>query len=194
VKRVPLIPTLFVAAACLTMIALGVWQLHRADWKNGLLRQYEAARGMPPIAYPSVPLPKDPPLFRRASGFCLSVADWSAVSGRNLKGEAGWAHVAHCRTGAEGPGLTVVAGWSNNFVDPVWKGGTVTGIIAPDTQSIIRLVSDAPLAPGLERSAPPDLNDIPNNHRAYAFQWFFFAAIAAAIYAIALRKRLLDRP
>ena len=31
---------------------------------------------------------------------------------------------------------------------------------------------------------------MPNNHLAYAVQWFLFALTALVIYAIALRKRL----
>jgi cytochrome oxidase assembly protein ShyY1 len=31
--------------------------------------------------------------------------------------------------------------------------------------------------------------DIPNNHLAYAVQWFVFAGVAAAIYAILLWRR-----
>ena len=46
--------------------------------------------------------------------------------------------------------------------------------------------------PGLEPSVPPSIEMIPNNHRSYAAQWFIFAAIAAIIYLLALRKR--NRP
>ena len=45
------------------------------------------------------------------------------------------------------------------------------------------------LLPGLEASAPPSLDSIPNNHRSYAIQWFLFAGIAALIYGLALRQR-----
>jgi surfeit locus 1 family protein len=30
---------------------------------------------------------------------------------------------------------------------------------------------------------------VPNNHLAYAVQWFLFAGVAAVIYALALRRR-----
>ena len=53
----------------------------------------------------------------------------------------------------------------------------------------LRLVSDAGLG-GLEPSARPSLASIPNNHRFYAAQWFFFAFAALVIYLLALRKRL----
>ena len=55
----------------------------------------------------------------------------------------------------------------------------------------MRLVSDHGLG-GLEASAPPSLDNIPNNHRAYAAQWFIFAFIALVIYFIALRKRFSE--
>ncbi len=188
-KRLPLLPTLIVAAAIAVMIGLGVWQLQRAHWKNGLLAQYAGAATQPPIAWPVVPMAKDAPLFRRATGFCLSVGGWTASAGRNLKGEAGWSHIAACRTGgAEGPGMLVDMGWSRDSADPAWRGGEVTGVIAPDSKHVIRLISATP-APGLEPSQPPNPEDIPNNHLAYAVQWFLFAAVAGIIYWLALRRR-----
>jgi len=33
------------------------------------------------------------------------------------------------------------------------------------------------------------VGDIPNNHLAYAVQWFLFAGIAGVIYALALKRR-----
>ena len=188
-RRIPVLPTVLVAAAVATMIALGVWQLRRAEWKEGLLDRYRAAQGLPAIAFPTGPLATDPPLFRRSSGHCLQVVGWRASAGQNLHGESGYAHLADCRTGAEGPGMVVVAGWSK---DPKarakWSGGPVEGVIGPDSKARLRLVSDAGLG-GLEPSAPPSLESIPNNHRAYAVQWFLFAGIAALIYALALRAR-----
>ena len=49
------------------------------------------------------------------------------------------------------------------------------------------LVADPPVA-GLQANAPPDPRDLPNNHMAYAFQWFFFAITALVIYGLALRR------
>lgn len=188
-RRLPVLPTIIVAAACAVMIALGLWQLRRAQWKEGLLIQYAVARDLPPMAYPAVPLPKDLPLFRRSTGLCLAVTQWRAVSGRNVNGEPGWVHIAHCRTGAEGPGMVVDAGWSKSPTNPKWSGGAVSGAITTDRDYVIRLVSDKPLATGLQQSAIPSPRDIPNNHLAYAIQWFLFAGIAAVIYLLALRRR-----
>lgn len=192
IRRIPLIPTLLVAAAVAAMIALGMWQLGRAHWKEDLLARYQAAQGLPPIAFPTSPLTGDLPLYRRASGNCLRVAGWRAVAGHNRAGDSGYARLADCSTGAEGPGMVVVAGWAKNpKARTEWRGGPVSGVIGPDQRNRIRLVSDEGLG-GLEASASPSLDAIPNNHRGYAVQWFIFAAIALVIYAIALRKRLVE--
>lgn len=187
-RRPPLFATLVVMAAVATMISLGVWQLRRAEWKEGLLARYAASASMPPMALPAVPDPRAPPLFRRAAATCLSVVSWRAVAGRSRADEPGWSHIAECRTGAEGPGFAADMGWSKSPANPSWSGGDVSGIVAPDRTRIYRLVATRP-APGLEPSAPPTLDLIVNNHRGYAVQWFIFAAIAAIVYALALRRR-----
>ena len=188
-NRLPIIGTVLVLAAVATMIGLGIWQLQRADWKNGLLDSYASATDLPPIAYPAVPDPDNPPYFRKSSVNCLAVTGWRSTSGRNINGKSGWAHIAQCRTaGAEGPGAQVVAGWSARPDDPEWDGGVVDGIIAPDSQNIIRLVTSEPVA-GLQKSQPPSVQDVPNNHLSYAVQWFLFAGIALIIFLIALRGR-----
>jgi surfeit locus 1 family protein len=187
-KRLPLIPTIVVALAVAAMVGLGIWQLQRARWKEGLLARFAVARTLPSTAFPAVPPSDDALLFRRASGFCLNVTEWRAMAGRNLAGESGWRHIAACRTGAEGPGMQVDMGWSDRSTNPAWTGGRVSGVIAPDTRHRILLVSTAP-APGLQASAPPNPADVPNNHRSYAVQWFAFAAAAAIIYVLALRHR-----
>ena len=48
-KRLPFIPTIVVALAVLTMIALGVWQLRRAEWKEALLTEYTSAANLPAV-------------------------------------------------------------------------------------------------------------------------------------------------
>lgn len=187
-KRLPMVPTLLVMAAIAVMIGLGIWQIERLHWKQGLLARYAAAQGLPPIALPAAPDPKDPPLFRRAAALCTAVTGWRAESGRNLADEPGWVHIAACRTGAEGPGFQAVMGWSANPGNPAWRGGPVTGVIGSDRVHVIRLVASDP-APGLQPAKPPSLDDVPNNHLFYAIQWFFFAAAAAVIYILALAKR-----
>jgi cytochrome oxidase assembly protein ShyY1 len=193
IKRLPIIPTIIVAAAVALMIGLGIWQLRRAEWKERLLTQYAEAEKLPPIAFPTGPVRDDQlPLFRHATGVCLRIVGKRAVAGENKAGEPGYVQVVDCVTGAEGPGMSVELGWSK---DPnakfSWAGGPVSGVIAPDSRNRMRLVA-ASAPSGLQPSAEPSLAGIPNNHRSYALQWFAFAAIALVIYGLALRKRLKD--
>lgn len=191
IRRLPVVPTIIVLAAAALMVGLGIWQLQRARWKEALIARYAAAEKMPPIGWPNGPLRDDQlPLFRHATGNCLRVVAARSVVGENLAGEPGYAHIVECLTGIEGPAMSVVLGWSKNpNAKPRWSGGLVSGIIAPDRKSRMRLVAATP-APGLEANAPPSLDQIPNNHRSYALQWFAFALMALVIYALAVRQRL----
>ncbi len=189
-KRLPLLSTLIVALAVAAMIGLGIWQLHRADWKAGLLTRYQENMSLPEVAFPAVPVPDDALLFRHAHGYCLQAIDWTARAGRDRTGRSGWRHIAHCRTGAEGPGMAVDFGWSERSNPPVgYSGGPVSGILARDTAHVYLLVAEK-AAPGLEPSALPSPADLPNNHLSYAVQWFLFAGVAVLIYLLALRQRL----
>jgi surfeit locus 1 family protein len=200
--KLPLLPTILVALACAAMIALGLWQLRRADEKSAMMARYATAAALPEMAFPLVPGGGDP-LFRKAAGLCLEPLFPRIEGGKNARGVSGWRHIVTCRTGAEGPGMAVDIGWSKGFkVKPDWKGGNVRGVIAemPSHASLLTrmlgksaaptlLLVAAPPAPGLQPSAPPSLADVPNNHFGYAIQWFIFAGIALVIYVIALRRR-----
>lgn len=193
IRRLPVLPTIVVAVAVAAMIGLGIWQLQRAKWKEHLLAQYSAAQTLPPMTWPTTPPRTDQlPLFRHATGVCLRPVGKRAIAGHNRAGESGYAIIIDCVTGAEGPGMSVEVGWSRDPNAKVnWSGGPVSGIVAPDRRSVIRLVAATP-APGLETSAPPSVASIPNNHRLYAIQWFSFAAIALIIYGLAVGKRLKE--
>ena len=191
-RRIPLVATALVLIAVAVMIALGFWQIRRSHENEQLMAQYKAASKLPPIAYPVSAVKGPLPLFRWATGFCQRVAGVREIGGRNRAGDVGWAHIADCATGAEGPGMSVELGWSKNpNARPDWRGGPVSGIIAPDRVTRMRLVA-ATAPPGLEPSAPPSIASISNNHRSYAVQWFSFAVAALLIYALAVRKRLKE--
>ena len=82
IRRIPILPTIIVVVAIAIMIGLGVWQLQRAKWKEGLLARYYQAENLPPISFPTVPLRNDQlPLFRYATGNCLRPVSSRAVAG-----------------------------------------------------------------------------------------------------------------
>ena len=197
-RRLPIVPTIVVAAAIAIMIALGFWQLRRAHENEQLLAQYQAASKLPPIAYPTAPLNGPLPLFRYATGFCQRIVGRRAIEGRNRSGEVGWAQIVDCSTGAEGPGMSVEVGWSKDPNAPVrWGGGPVSGVIVRDRLHQIRLIA-ASAPSGLEPAGLPSAETAvlvtPGRNRFYALQWFSFATIALIIYGLAVRKRLKERP
>lgn len=201
--RLPLIPTLLVALAVATMIALGVWQLQRKGEKEALIALYAANAGKPPIAFPATAPVRDTELFRKSTLNCLNVVGWQSVSGRDAQGKAGFQYIAECKTGAEGPGALVALGIADRpNLKPGWTGGMVHGTVLtePDRRSGIArafggavvqrpmIVADS--APAAMRPvAQPDPRSVSNNHLSYALQWFFFAAAALVIYLLALRRR-----
>lgn len=192
-RPIPIFASIVVALATATMIGLGFWQLQRQVQKEALIAQYSKAADLPETAYPLVPAKDKAPLFRKSRIMCVRVESWQAVAGTSYAGKAGFAHIARCDTGgAEGPDALVAVGWSNRPTNPDWKGGMITGVIAPDNKAIVRLVADQPVQ-RLERLAAPSIAAISNNHFLYAIQWFFFATAAAVIYGFALRRRWLDR-
>jgi surfeit locus 1 family protein len=202
-KRIPIVATVIVGVAVAAMIALGVWQLQRRGEKAALVARYAANLNLPPMAYPELAPVEPEAMFRKSQVTCLRVAHWRSEAGRSAQGRSGYRHIADCITGAEGPGALVDLGVSSDPAQQVvWTGGTVDGVITtePNHASLIgrlftrepalrpMLVAASP-APGLSASAPPDPGEVPNNHLAYAVQWFVFAGAALLIYALALRRR-----
>ena len=197
-KRFPIVATVLVALAVTAMIALGFWQLQRRGQKLAELRVLAANPSKPPIAFP-IPAIGDDLLFRKAGAFCLKPVGF-VLDGA---GKAGFRVIARCATGAEGPGFSVQLGTTHDpEFKPKWTGGKVNGMIshAPSSVPLIAtmvgkaaprellLVADTP-APGLTANETPSIESIPNNHLAYAVQWFLFAGIAVIIYLLALRRR-----
>ncbi len=198
-KRVPIISTIIVAAAVALMIWLGIWQLHRAKWKEGLIASYSKAQKLPPITWPTSELRDDQlPLFRYATGVCIKPLSSRAIGGENRASEPGYVFIVYCATAGGGPGMAVELGWSQNpNAKFTWVGGPVSGIIAPDRLSRMRLVAASSPA-GLVPSRPPDISSIsvitPAIHRGYAATWFGLAAIALIIYGLAIvRRRKVER-
>lgn len=201
-KRIPVVPTVIVLLAVAYMIHLGLWQLDRLKQKEAMLAQYEAASTNSDLSalWPDAP----EAMYRRVYIYCDNSRAWSARSGRNEKHEAGWAHIVRCNFGGPSPDtpaeirflndnprpVDVVIGWSSSPMEVKWNGGRFTGTVAPGGDLGFHVVADPPLA-GLQPNAKPDPRNIPNNHLAYAVQWFLFAGVALVIYALALRKRLL---
>jgi surfeit locus 1 family protein len=186
-KRIPVVPTLIVLMAVGYMIHLGLWQLDRLHQKETLLQGYSAAQhDQTAHRWPDgdfVPLS-----FSHVVTRCAGAGAVSAKAGRNAAGESGWAHVVECST-AGGSTARVILGWSRGPEPVSWNGGEITGVFLAQPGGKFDIIADPPQA-GLAANARPDPADIPNNHLAYAVQWFLFAGVALVIYVLALRKRM----
>jgi surfeit locus 1 family protein len=190
--RIPIFPTLLVAIAVAVMIGLGVWQLQRASWKEALLADLASAAGQPSLDLDPLLLADDQLdaglSFRRASVSCTRPVEAPQVrAGRNRQDESGYAFLIPCRSK---PALLVNIGWGRDptLIAPAASGRYtgMLGLIEPGAPVV--LTADTAAAPLLP-SASPNVADIPNNHRLYAAQWFFFALAAVIIYLLALRRR-----
>jgi len=202
-RRLPLLPTLVVAAAVAAMVALGVWQLRRAAWKEALLASYHAGAQAPAL----YGLPADGPIealaFRRAHVVCRITTPATQLGGVDRRGRTGFRNIVGCAL-IDGRAIMADLGWSalgaKAAIPAVGQQVEADGRLIPDdvlARRVLRgdrqatpllLVLDKAAA-GLSPSVPPSIDMIPNNHRSYAVQWFLFAAVAIVIYALALRGR-----
>ncbi|HTU09538.1 MAG TPA: SURF1 family protein [Allosphingosinicella sp.] len=200
-KRLPILSTLIVALAVAVMIGLGIWQLRRAAWKEAMLADYARAESLPvvdldPLLASGRPLP--PLSFRRVLVTCAARdAPVEARAGRSTGDVSGQSFHVDCRPGAAGPAgrLRVNAGWGTrpDAVRTLTLPGIVAGRLSlVEADGPIMLTAATPTPPLVGASAPPGIDTIPNNHRLYALQWFFFAGLALVIFALALRRR--NRP
>ena len=187
-RRIPVIPTIVVVAAAAVMVALGFWQLDRRGEKLALIERAEAAlQSRSKVEWPTDDSEWEDRAYRWTDVTCRSVLSQTSRAARNIDDQPGWGHFARCEIAGDGEG-EIGIGWSRNPQSPEWEGGPVEGILAPSRS----LVSARGLA-GLETLAYPDPANLPNNHLAYAGQWFFFALTALAVYFLALRRRWRDQ-
>ncbi len=207
IKRLPVIPTIIVALAVAMMIGFGLWQLQRKKLNQRLLNVVTQNIDKPAIAYPKLGPVSMASLHRKSAVTCLRVSHWREDSGSDNSGKAGTRYLADCITGADGPGALISAGVAGRpNVKVNWNGGYVEGIITeePDRQSMFAklfgskivlrpmLVSAKGLG-GLRTPEPPSLEKLRGkvqNNASYAVQWFLFAAAAALIYVLAMRKKM----
>lgn len=201
-KRLPILPTLVVALAVAAMIALGLWQMRRAEWKDRLLAEHARAEMLPaldldPLLDGNGPLP--PLSFRKVLVSCRAEnATPDLRGGRSLGDAGGYTYRVPCRPGADGLAgrLIVNAGWTPlpDNDRRITLDGIVAGRLGAVGEDGPILITAATATPPLQPSRPPRIEDIPNNHRGYVVTWFGLAIAAAIIYLIALRRRRREPP
>ena len=95
--RFPLVLTVLAVVLLGVLLALGVWQVQRMQWKEGLIAGAEAAAGQPPLPLAEA-LKLENPEFRRVLLTCRGLAAASFVELQSIEnGDAGVRLVSACR-------------------------------------------------------------------------------------------------
>ncbi|MGB7405557.1 MAG: SURF1 family protein [Pacificimonas sp.] len=186
--KLPLVPTLMVVLAMPILIALGLWQLGRADEKAAMLRALAAAPAQPTLIVQTL---GDPDIadFRTVRLHCDGFGQVVTRAGRDEFGRSGFAYYAPCemRSG-DRPEINLGFAPRPDVRPDLPAGTTVTGTLrlSEDPASPTVVIADPPLG-DLAQARIPTPDDIPDNHLGYAWQWFGFAAVLAIIYIIFVR-------
>jgi cytochrome oxidase assembly protein ShyY1 len=185
------------------LISLGVWQLQRAEWKRGLITDLKAAQSLPPLEpedYFKAMTGERSVQYRRAELPCTpgTVLPYDLKGGSSANGVSGYLVLVSCRPNKKPPDIVAVAGWTRRpdaaaipvTVDTLFKGTIIEHPYGKaEGRPQFMLIAENPVPP-LEAPRLPGPEDLPDNHMAYAYQWFGFAAVLAIIYAIWLRRRM----
>jgi len=207
-----LVPTLFVLAGLAVLLGLGIWQLERRQWKEGLIAAREAGLAAQPAPLPSTLAAARPLEYHRVTATGRLLGDRALdLHATSAAGALGW-HVLTPLLLDDGSAVLVQGAFTTDA-----KAGAMTG-----TQSVTGLLripapsrgwfvpNDRPernewfavdvpamaAAAKLERLLPFYVDasgerppDLPNDHLQYAITWFALAAALVVVYILVLRRR-----
>lgn len=192
-----------------TLLALGVWQMQRLDWKEGLIAQAGAMMAGPPVALPEAP---DPATDRyrpvtvsgtftgeeahvltsdsiSGPGF-LIVAAFQTDDGRRILIDRGYVPEDR-RHDPRPPKAAQVTGnlnWPDDMTAStpahdaktgIWFGRDVTAMAAALGTAPVLVVARSDTGDGV--TPVPASANFRNDHLQYAITWFLLAAVWAGM-------------
>lgn len=193
-------------AGASTLVALGVWQMQRLEWKRGLLAGIDAQIAAAPVGLPKEPNPEqDRYLSVRTAGTILSgelfvlvsvkqvgpgfriIAPFLMDDGRRILIDRGFVRdTARGSVRSLGPAeVTGNLAWPDETdsytPEPdrkaeTWFARDVAAMAAALDTEPVLLVARSETDPGVT-PLPVDSAAIPNDHLQYAITWFSLAAI-----------------
>ena len=206
-----LIPLIFGLAGAGVLIWLGLWQMDRLAWKQGVLANIETRIAAGPVALPDLPEPaRDKYLPVQMSGQFDEGAVRVLVSqkqvgagyriispfegeGRRILVDRGFIKVDAALTAAPAGAVQITGNlhWPDDRLDSTPENDVAGNIwfardIGPmaealNTEPVLLVLRDMSQPDGAVTPLPVDTGGIPNDHLQYAITWFSLAAIWLAM-------------
>lgn len=203
-RRIPLIPTVITAIGILILCGLGRWQLERREWKHDLIARLTAAPRLPlvtPQEFRAAMMGDLSVQYRRASIDCHAgpKKPYDLRPGSSAKGDSGFYVIVSCRPNDLSPDIVAVAGWTRRVdaqdqvinLDRQFTGVVIEKPYGKEANRPRFMLIPEDSVPPLEPPRLPSAEDLPDNHLAYAGQWFGLAIALAVIYGLWLRRRMV---
>jgi surfeit locus 1 family protein len=193
--RPALWPTLMALPAFLVLIGLGVWQLERLHWKEGLIAAREIAITASPVAVPRSAAAASSLEFHRVSATGEFLNDREFFLGASdANGNTGYHVITPLRLD-DGALLLVDRGWivpDNRCDINYWFWLDIPAMAhCGGLDRVLPFTVDAGPAPnpgGYPRGGVTRIA-LPNDHLQYAITWFALAIGLAVIYVLYHRGR-----
>ncbi|WGR62920.1 SURF1 family protein (plasmid) [Paracoccus ferrooxidans] len=217
-----LFPLIVGVLGCAILVSLGVWQLQRLDWKQGMIAQIQQRIEGAPVALPAAvdPSMKYMPVLvsgqttgeeinvlsgtRELGGGYQVVSAFLTDDGRRILLDRGFVDQDHKRD-PRPPVRLEVAGnlhWPDekgsatpepNLAENVWFARDVPAMAAQlGTEPILVVAAEVRGDAQGVQPIPVAVEGIPNNHLSYAVQWLMIAAVWAGM-TVALIWRIRQR-
>lgn len=217
-----LFPLILGVLGCAILISLGVWQLQRLAWKQGMLDQIQSRIEGAPVPLPAAPDPsmKYMPVTvsgtttgqeidvlsgtRESGGGYQVVSALVTDDGRRILLDRGFVDQDHKHDPRPPVRLEVVGNlhWPQekgsatpapNLDQNIWFARDVPAMAqALGTQPVLVVAAAVSGDAQGVQPIPVAIEGIPNNHLSYAVQWFMIAAVWAGM-TVALIWRIRQR-
>ncbi len=199
-------PILMGLVGCAMLIALGVWQVQRMHWKEGILAEITARIGADPVPLPPAPTEaadeyRPVTVTGRLTGEFIEmlagqkgtgpgvriIEAFETADGRRILVDRGFLPEEARATARPAAAATVTGNllWpqdADSFTPPpdektgLWFARDLPAMAAKLGAEPVLIVASQPTGNGIA-PVPVDTSSIPNDHWGYAIQWFSLAAV-----------------
>ncbi len=203
--RAMIAPLLFGLIGAAVLISLGVWQVQRLGWKEGILAEIEARIGADPVAMPAAPSPETDRyrpveatgrlgeeevhvlVSRKQIGAGYRVITALDTGGRRYLLDRGFVRAEDKDAPRALHDVTVIGNlhWpddrtgstpANDMGGNIWFARDIDDLARRlDTEPVL-IVARSDTGDGIE-PLPVGTEGVPNDHLHYAITWFSLAAI-----------------